>query len=402
MSITFIDKQFGSTFFNLLEECDVSIRIISPFIGYKTAESLANFLENSDVNCTIITRFYRDDFINGVSSLTGLERLMKSGAQIYALQELHTKLYIFDDQSVIMGSANFTMRGFYKNHEFGVYMNDEIEFTTECANYFDNILENIKMSGDWLITEERVRKEKVICDNLVAARANDQKKPTKNGYPVINKPNETKWGAILNIDSNMQSVEYKKEDFIENLFSNESFETYEKRNTGIWLKFEGNSENRIPNDVSFMERREKSRLRMTNFPRAPKGIKKGQLLFMTMVSYDIDGKETLMIVGYATTSGFNEKMDLRSSKENQELRYPYYVELENGRFLKSEIKYGISLKELARELSNDLYPTPKRNFNEIIYTHRQKSHIQITEKAKDYIINKLEELFKQYGVDELK
>ena len=31
---------------------------------------------------------------------------------IYALQDLHTKLYLFDESVSIVGSANFTMGGF--------------------------------------------------------------------------------------------------------------------------------------------------------------------------------------------------------------------------------------------------------------------------------------------------
>ncbi|MCM3742390.1 phospholipase D-like domain-containing protein [Oceanobacillus luteolus] len=37
-----------------------------------------------------------------------------TGANLYALQDLHTKLYIFDKHSVITGSANFTFKGFFK------------------------------------------------------------------------------------------------------------------------------------------------------------------------------------------------------------------------------------------------------------------------------------------------
>jgi hypothetical protein len=125
---------------------------------------------------------------------------------------------------------------------------------------------------------------------------------------------------------------------------------------------------------------------------------------MTMVSKDVNGQDTPIIVGYAETSGYkkgnviNESTSLSSKKLG---RYPYYVDFVKGRFISAPIKYGISLRELARELNSDLYPNFKSNFNEIIYTHRQKSHLQITKKAEDYIIQRLEFLFKTYGVDEL-
>ncbi len=43
MPISFLDKNFGSTFFSLLDSTKKQIRIISPFIGYKTALALVNY-----------------------------------------------------------------------------------------------------------------------------------------------------------------------------------------------------------------------------------------------------------------------------------------------------------------------------------------------------------------------
>lgn len=142
----------------------------------------------------------------------------------------------------------------------------------------------------------------------------------------------------------------------------------------------------------------------TFFPKSPSGIENGQTLFMAMVSTDKNDNGTPIIVGYTKTLGFNEKNiinDTSPLKSKDKGRYPYYVELSAGRFLKDPIKEGISLRELARELQGGLYPTPKSSFNEIIYTHRQKSHLQITERAHDYIMERLESLFKIHGYDEL-
>ncbi|MDY8045211.1 hypothetical protein UY416_02755 [Paenibacillus polymyxa] len=74
MSVQILDDGFGNKFFGLLDECADKILIISPFIGRSTAASLADLLEKSlGINCIIIIRFFREDFINGASSLHGLE-----------------------------------------------------------------------------------------------------------------------------------------------------------------------------------------------------------------------------------------------------------------------------------------------------------------------------------------
>lgn len=401
MPISFLDINFGSTFFSLLESTKKQVDIISPFIGYKTACALVDFIEESEkeIECTLITRFYREDFINGASSIAALEKLLNSGVKVYALKDLHTKLYIFDNESVIMGSANFTFKGFYKNHEFGIYIEKENIFASECSNYFNGLLKEIKESGDWEVKIDMVEDEKRTCDKIVASRAFDQKKPRKNISPVINMPNPEKWGAQISLQGSIDLE--RNEDFIEDILNRESEEEVKERNTGIWLKFEGNSENRIPNNASYFELRDNKNEKRTFFPQKPKGIKEGQTLFMTMVSNDMNGDGTPIIVGYVETKGFQEENIINSNDSNvkDNGRYPYYVELVNGRFLKAPIQYGISIRELARELNEDLYPNYKKNFSEIIYTHRQKSHIQITKKANDYIINRLESLFTEYGVD---
>ncbi|OZQ73883.1 phospholipase D-like domain-containing protein [Paenibacillus odorifer] len=405
MPISFLDKNFGSTFFSLLDSTKKQIRIISPFVGYKTALALVDFIEEAeeDIECVIITRFDREDFIKGVSSLAGLERLIKVGVNIFALQGLHTKLYIFDGESVIMGSANFTFNGFYRNHEFGVFMEKEKQFSKECNSYFDGLLNDIANTGNWKVSIEQIEKEKPYCNDAVTDRASSQKKPRKNESPITIQPNLIKWGAKLD-STNEQLKGTEENDFLEDILNNENEGEVHKRNTGIWLKFEGNSENRIPNHLTYFERRKREHHKRTFFPKSPSGIKQGQILFMTMVSTDSYNNGTPIIVGYAITSGYDEKnvitgtMSL-NSKDRE--RYPYYVELVGGRFLKAPIREGISLRELARELQGGLYPNPKANFNEIIYTHRQKSHLQITERAHDYIMERLNTLFAVHGFDEL-
>ncbi|OXS60814.1 phospholipase D-like protein [Bacillus sp. V-88] len=405
MPISFLNKNFGSTFFSLLESTKKQIRIISPFIGYKTAVSLVKFIEESEVelDCVLITRFDREDFIKGVSSITGLEYLKKAGVKMYALQGLHTKLYIFDNKSVIMGSANFTFNGFYKNHEFGIFMEEEPLFSGECNTYFEGLLNDIQSDNDWEITLDRITKEKVFCDDAVTGRASSQKKPRKNAFPVELQPNQVKFGAKLDLNENPPSDIKAEKDILEEVLKVEDESQVRERNTGIWLKFEGNSENRIPNHLTYFERRKKEHRYRTFFPKAPSGIKDGQLLFMTMVSTDKEDNGTPIIVGYAITSGYKEsnvENDLTSTISDRK-RYPYYVELKSGKFLNAPIKNGITLRELARELQTDLYPTPKADFNEIIYTHRQKSHLQVTERAHDYIMIRLDTLFKEHGFEEL-
>lgn len=409
MAIHLIDANFGSAFFRLLSSTQNEINIISPYVGLSTANALAEVLESTDnIQCHFITRFYRADFLNGASNIEGLNRLFQAGARIYALQDLHTKLYIFDKQSVILGSANFTLKGFYKNVEFGMFMQDEPVFAKECTDYFNGLLKQMNETGDetWLLDQKRIDDEKRILNMILP-----NLKQKKNENPILFK-NEVRWGATIDSEKESTTDEYgatspNKGDFVEEALRRESSSVISDTvNTGIWIKFEGNGDDRVPNEEIYVERKRRNydNPYRTFFRRRPRGIKDGQTLFMAVVSQDQHGNPTPVIVGYATTSGFDDKNEINEAdpfyKRNQG-RYPYYVEVTNGRFLKSPIKHGISLIDLVRDLKQDVYPNGNKTESKIFTTHHQKSHIQITEKAKQYLIQKLEKRFLTYGVEEL-
>ena len=105
MSVNLLKENIGKEYLSLLESTNNSIYIMSPFISFSTANQLSAWLEESSgtITCKIITRFNREEFIQGANSLKGLERLFESGVELYALQHLHSKLYLFDNSSCIMG-----------------------------------------------------------------------------------------------------------------------------------------------------------------------------------------------------------------------------------------------------------------------------------------------------------
>lgn len=399
MSINLISKGFGEKFYSLLDSTEDQINIISPFIGLKTAFGLAEWIESLDnIKCCIITRFNREEFIRGASSIEGLEHLVRAGAKLYALQDLHTKLYIFDNHSVIMGSANFTFNGFYKNHEFGLYMENENDFTKQCQDYFDGLLNKLKSNGDWQISLERILKERQYVNISVK---------NLKGKKGMNEYNIAKWGAVLNDIPQPAHPNGKETDILEDAISDI---TINKRKTGIWLKFEGTSQERIRNDEIYLKRKRRINeyVNRTFFPKKPTGIKAGDTIFLTVVSKDKDENEVPIIIGYAEAKGFTENnkiddSDSRYLKWNN--RFPYYIEYTNGKFLNDNIMYGISLNELYRELNHKVYPAtvnqPNILLENIKKRHHQKSHIQITEIAKEYLISKLNLLFEKHGYEEL-
>lgn len=393
MSVSIVGAGFGEKFYSYLDDCSKQLLIVSPFIGKSVASALADQLERSEgLHCTIITRFYREDFIQGVSSLFGLEQLLQSGAEIYALKDLHSKLYIFDTDSVLTGSFNFTFNGFYKNHEFGIFMDNEPAFTTECINYFNGLLSNIRATGDWQITQSLIDAEKKDVNTIIANR---------KGTSTYR--NEKTWGA--HIENNTASPTYgsssttgfsANNDFLEEmLIRKDNGSSTRSTNTGIWIKFEGNGNDRIPNDVVYLDRKKSlyEHRDRTFFRRRPSGIKEGDLVFMAVVSRDSRGNDTPIIIGYGESGGFKKGNEIGPDDKffkATEGRYKYYIELRNGRYLQTPIENGISLLDLCRDLGVDLYPIPKQTPAQILSTHHQKSYIQITPYARNYLIELLD------------
>ncbi|GCD10340.1 phospholipase D family protein [Clostridium tagluense] len=249
---------FAGKFYEVVDSVELSIRIISPFIGRTTAFKLAEFLRNSPkVKCQIITRFYREDFIQGVSSIEGLNTLLDSGAELLALLGLHTKLYVFDKYSAILGSANFTNGGFFTNHELSVFIDSDEVIGNECNMHFEELWNRIKDTGEGQITKEWIEKEIV-----------DVAKSSKGLIKGVSKGNFVKRGARLNTEpwtpvdeQPKDAIPVKITDILEEVLNSEIMQ----HSSNAWLKFNSKSTDRLDNSVNFLRERKSSDLNRVYF-----------------------------------------------------------------------------------------------------------------------------------------
>ena len=79
---------------------------------------------SGDVVRTLITRTDLRDFAVGSSSLSTLCTLAGQGVAVHSLHGLHAKMYIFDDTSALVTSANATNSGMRRNLECGLGTGD--------------------------------------------------------------------------------------------------------------------------------------------------------------------------------------------------------------------------------------------------------------------------------------
>ena len=387
MSIELLTNEHMISFKNALNNASNSIKIISPFIGLNTSKIIVEFMKkNPNCDCTIITRFYTQDFLEGVSSLEGLKLLKQSNVKLYALKNLHSKLYIIDNNYGIVGSANFTMGGFKSNHELSLVIEDESELLNELNNYFCDLKENIESNGDWEILINKIEEEIELTDKLFKNRKDKTIKFTNN----------KKWGA---------SITAKESDIQEqNIIEDYLRQDLMIDNDIAWLKFEGTGSDRWNNINKYAPHKLKSKgIYAAFFPRNPRGIESGKSIFISVLSYDEKGNAIPMIIGRAKSYGYNPNnivYDIDKQNAMWIERYPYYIELYDIEVIDSEIVNGISLNTLIMQLGSDLYPTTiGKNIvqEDIKKRHHQKSHIIITSIAKKAINDKLDSLLNKYG-----
>ena len=99
-----------------------AIVIFSGFIKSSAVYWLKEHV-NDSVNVTLVGRFSASDLIKGASDLEVYSICKEHGWKVGILNNLHSKVFIFDSEHLMLGSANLTMRGLslqgYGNLELG-------------------------------------------------------------------------------------------------------------------------------------------------------------------------------------------------------------------------------------------------------------------------------------------
>ena len=125
----FIQPPWENYFFSKVHAVERSLFISSPYIKYPVADLLYGVLrskQNPNVSVRVLTRIRIQDLIEGASDLEAFEKLLQladvSGLKVTVkcLSNLHAKVYIFDENSVIVTSSNLTPSGLKSNVEYGI------------------------------------------------------------------------------------------------------------------------------------------------------------------------------------------------------------------------------------------------------------------------------------------
>lgn len=161
--------------------------------------------------------------MKGANSTKGLTKMLHAGVELLALLGLHTKLYLIDDRTAILGSANFTESGMSKNIELSLYIEDEPELFDFLQKYFEK-LRDVCREQETYITEERLKHE----DQLV------KEENTHSKYAGPCKTTVKPFGAKL-----PASDDELDRDYVQELLNPQI--NYDSH---CWIKFEASSRER--------------------------------------------------------------------------------------------------------------------------------------------------------------
>ena len=374
--VKLLSENIKDEIFDLFDNADREINIISPFIGIQTAKELIKIKKEKNLRINLITRFNRADFFTRVSSLEAIHLLNENNVLILAVKNLHTKLYIIDNDAMILGSSNFTNGGFLTNIELNVLFQNTNEDCAEIIGsgiaYFNEFKTNIPT--EYIITEEKIQKETEFIE-LTRRQVGKQ-----NG---VNFKQDSNFGyEPKSVDSAIL-----RPDLFESCFSEDIV-----ANTTAWLKFEGFSdERRMQGDVEINKSLENGMYK-SYFNTKPKGFKTGDLVFLAVASYNLENEKTVLIYGYGTVRKWEENQV--ASDEERKLnpdrdRWPYYIYFENIKYIHDKACKCVPIYDLYENVGPDAFPGSVGTNNDVHGMHRRREKLRITDKAKNYLLSEL-------------
>ena len=349
---------------SLFENTDSEIKIISPFLSKKMAKILCD-ASNKGIKCSFVTRFYLQDFLDGSNSLDGLQDMLDSGVKLYSIIGLHTKLYLFDLDEGIVGSANFTEGGMVRNVELSIHLSDEPALDI-LQEYYDDIVVKVEKAEDGIISQE-------MLDDFKARYKN--KKSDKLKLDGSKSIMTTIRGAVLDKNARRmkedaqevyneidRSSKERLSDVVYASLGGEKEPVSYQNLSNIILKFSGSAKARAKGNIpmemhAFYD--DGKNVYISNFSesrkRSAKNIKDKDETFFCMHSFDKNGKPCPMIVGKGVFRKYNEKNDTRKKEWKDYyswfVDYPFYCVIDRAQIIKAPINCGIPL----RELTDDLY-----------------------------------------------
>lgn len=313
----------------------------------------------------IITRYNLNEYRKGVSRLSAINRLLQNGAEVKGVKGLHSKLYIFDQKSVIITSANFTNGGFFNNKEFGI-ISDKKNTIEESQSYFQDL---------WKIDSELLNQSKVSeWKDIIAA----------------SKPISKQRDTLPDFGTSFQKSIIGKRRYFIKFFGKDDAR----------FSLEDNVLNTLDDGcshfaLSFSRHKRDAR---------PRRYRNGDIVFMAYITKE---PNDYVIFGKAETFSHNDIRDVASSEDIENISWlkdwPILVRVINPKYIDSSLSKCPKLSDLMSELSYDSFASTKKKYDNDVRnikpknTLMQKGDVILSDSGAQWMERAFERVIKKEG-----
>ncbi|HJV26311.1 MAG TPA: phospholipase D family protein [Aromatoleum sp.] len=372
MNIRLVDSGWDSELTDALRADASQLRIICPFIK---AGALDRLLAECPKSILVITRFNLADFAEGVSDLAALRSLVRAGAHVRGIRNLHAKLYLFGDSRAIVTSANLTEAALNRNHEFGMVASDQAVISA-CGAYFDALWQ---CGGDFLTLEQIDAWE----DQVTRARAAGGRPNRAAGLGDF--------GADVGIAKPLPA-------FLPASVANAP---------QAFVKFLGEGSNRVALTFeTFEEIRRAGCHWAVAYPasRRPIGVKDDAVIFIARLTRDPNDIRVFgRAIGMSYVSGRDEASPAEIKSRPWKEKWSQYIRVHRAEFVAGTMANGVSLNELMLALGPDSFAPTKRNADrgkgntDPRKAYRQQAAVELSSQGRSWLSERLQAAFDFHG-----
>ena len=330
MSFRLMDSAWDKVLDEALAADGNSVRVICPFIKEKSAKRL--LAHGRPKQFEVITRYNLDCFRDGVSDVAALRILLKAGAKIRGVRNLHAKVYLIGHGHAVVTSANLTEHGLTRNHEFGFHAQDQL-IAKSCHDYFAKLW---GAAGPDLTLASLDRWDAKVT----AAWA--------SGAGTKTTPSLGDEGTDLGLADEPRSstipIDLPEQGFV---------------------KFFGTSTNRFEHSHPIFDEVDRSGCYFAcNYPanKRPRSVRDGAVMFMARLAKN---PTDIVVFGRAIGMHYEEGRDDASAadiaKRPWKIDWPRYIRVHNAEFIDGSLSNGILLSDLMAALGPQSFAPTARN-----------------------------------------
>lgn len=149
-----------------------NIFLCAPFIKKDIVKSILNNI-NAAIDLNVITSSNIAAFFREASDLEAIELLLKNNVKVYNHQNLHAKIYIFDESKALITSANLTYSGLSSNYEYGLLISRDPLINNVISDFMSLINDPLSGRFDLNIVDEIKNQIRILKINNTKTKADN-------------------------------------------------------------------------------------------------------------------------------------------------------------------------------------------------------------------------------------